>query len=103
MTSQEQLDEIIAATYKLDENRDKLRPVLEYGRDLRAIFQLQRWTGLRLIDALLLKRSSIRAGWMTLTTRKTGKLIKDRPLPNQVLEALDAIPTQPHVLKRRSS
>ena len=97
LTSPEQFDEIIAATYKLDENRYKLRPVPEYGRDLRAIFQLQRWTGLRLIDALLLKRSSIRAGWMTLTTKKTGKLIKDRPLPNQVLAALDAVPAQPHV------
>jgi integrase len=80
------------------------RPVPEYGRDLRAIFLLQRWTGIRIIDALTLSRGALRVcplsgrTLLTLTTKKTNKLIKDRPLPVEVVEALAAIPLhQEHV------
>jgi len=48
-----QFDEVIAATYKYDEERrvDKDR----FGADLRAVFLVQRWTGLRLTDVLMLR------------------------------------------------
>jgi integrase/recombinase XerD len=97
LTSPEQFAEVLAATYKLDEDRYTLRDVPEYGRDLRAIFLLMRWTGIRLIDALMLKRTAVTDGRLSLTTKKTGKVIKDRPLPRAVLDALDAVKPQPHV------
>lgn len=99
-----QFREVLGATYRMDANRYRLRDVPEYGRDLRAIFLLQRWTGIRLIDALTLEHSAIRVcpstgrTLMTLTTKKTGKLIQDRPLPLEVVQALGTIPRrQPHV------
>ena len=90
----EQFDEVMAATFKLDENRYLGTP--EYGKDLRAIFLLQRWTGMRLIDALMLKRSKIRSGYLSITTRKTGDAL-ERQLPKQVLEALAEIRPQSYV------
>jgi integrase len=100
--SDAQFGEILAATYRLDEERQ--RDVPEYGRDLRAISLLQRWTGLRIIDALTLQHSAIRRcpqterTLLSLVTKKTGKPIYDRPLPVAVTEALDAIPrAQEHV------
>jgi integrase/recombinase XerD len=93
----EQFEEILEATRKLDAEPSSVRKEGQYGRDLRAIFLLQRWTGIRLVDALLMKRTNIRHGMMTIVTKKNRKLIKNRPLPQQVLEALDAIPKQPHV------
>ena len=92
--SPEQFDEVMAATFKLDENRHKETP--EYGRDLRAIFLLQRWTGMRIIDALMLKRSKIKSGSLSITTQKTGDAL-ERKLPKQVLEALAEIKPQSHV------
>ncbi len=97
LTTPEQFSQIIAATFKLDEDRYTARDVREYGRDLRAIFQLMRWTGIRLIDALMLKRSAVTDGRLNLRTKKTGKVIKDRPLPQVVIDALGAVPVQPHV------
>ena len=97
LASPEQFAEILAATHKLDGDRYTLRDVPEYGRDLRAIFLLMRWTGIRLIDALMLKRTAITDGRLNLSTKKTGKAIKDRPLPQVVRDALDAVVPQPHV------
>jgi integrase len=97
LNSPEQFAEILAATHKLDADRYTLRDVPEYGRDLRAIFLLMRWTGIRLIDALMLKRTAVTDGRLNLTTKKTGKAIKDRPLPQSVLDALETIKPQTHV------
>jgi integrase/recombinase XerD len=71
--------------------------VPEYGRDLRAIFLLMRWTGIRLIEALMLKRTAVKDGRLNLITKKTGKAIKDRPLPQVVRDALAAVVPQPRV------
>jgi integrase/recombinase XerD len=97
LASPEQFAEILAATHKLDADRYTIRDVPEYGRDLRAIFLLMRWTGVRLIDALMLKRTAITDGRLNLTTKKTGKAIKDRPLPQAVLDALGDVQPQLHV------
>jgi hypothetical protein len=40
------------------------------------------------MDALMLPRKGVQGHLMTLTTRKTGTLIADRPLPRCVIEAL---------------
>jgi site-specific recombinase XerD len=102
LSSAAQFAEILEATWRMDENRYRSTP--EYGRDLRAIFLLQRWTGIRIIDALTLERRALRVcpltgrTLLTLKTKKTGKLIKDRPLPVAVVEALAAIPeNQKHI------
>lgn len=90
----EQFEQVMAATYKLDENRYPETP--EYGRDLRAIFLLQRWTGMRIIDALMLKRNKIRNGYLNIVTKKTDDIL-NRKLPKQVLDALAGIKPQSHV------
>ena len=88
----------MAATYQLDKDRNLQLNVPEYGRDLRAVFLLQRWTGIRIIDALMLKRTAIKDGRLTLRTKKTGTWIKNRKLPQVVLDALAEIPAnQEHV------
>jgi integrase len=93
-----QFEQVLAATYKLDADRHLVLNVPEYGRDLRAIFLLQRWTGIRIIDALMLKRKDIKDGKLTLRTKKTGSWIKNRKLPQVVLDALAEIPVhQDHV------
>lgn len=94
----EQFAQVMTATHKLDADRNLELNVPEFGRDLRAIFLLQRWTGIRLGDALSLRRTDIRNGALTLTTKKTGAPIKNRKLPQVLLDALAAIPTkQEHV------
>ena len=84
---------VLESTYKLD--ADKKEYVPEYGRDLRAICLLQRWTGIRLIDCLMLRRAQVRDGWLKLTTKKTGAHL-ERRLPQQVLDALAEIEPQEH-------
>src|SRR5215831_17380359 len=94
----QQFEQVLVATHKLDADRNQVLNVPEYGRDLRAIFLLQRWTGIRIIDALMLKRSAIKGGRMTLRTKKTKSWIKNRKLPQVVLDALTGIPLeQDHV------
>jgi site-specific recombinase XerD len=102
--SDSQLREILAATCRMDDDRYMLRVTPLYGRDLRAMFLLQRWTGIRIIDAITLPHTALRFDpatgrtLLTLVTKKTGKQIKDRPLPVEVVEALNAIPRrQEHV------
>ena len=89
-----QFDELIAATNKYD--AEKRREYDRFGVDMRAIFLLMRWTGLRIVDALLLKRSAIAGGRINITTQKTGAKI-DRILPTVVLDALKAVPVRPNI------
>jgi len=90
-----QMEEILRATYRYD--ADRYRDTPEYGVALRAILLLMRWSGIRLIDALMLKKSAIRRGTLNLVTKKRGKEIKNRPMPKVVLDALDAVPSLPGV------
>lgn len=91
LTNDDQFKQVLAATYELDAHRYTGRDTREYGPPLRAIFQLQRWTGIRLIDALMLKRTAVKDGLLNIITKKTGKSIKDRPLPQTVIDALSAV------------
>lgn len=87
----EQFRELLAATYKYDEDRrvDKDR----FGADLRAIFLVMRWTGVRLSDALMLRRSGVVGNRLKMDIQKTGDKI-DRVVPMEVIDALAAVPTR---------
>jgi integrase/recombinase XerD len=79
-----QFDQVIKATYK----------DTEFGVELRAIFLVMRWLGVRLIDAVMLARSGVRGNRIKLTVQKTrnstGATI-DRPVPDEVIQALAAV------------
>lgn len=82
--TQEQFKQVMKATYK----------DAEFGVELRAIFLVMRWLGVRLIDALLLTRSGVTDNRIRLTVLKTrhstGATI-DRPVPEEVVKALAAV------------
>jgi integrase len=84
-----QFDELIAATYRYDEERRANKD--RFGVELRAVFLVQRWTGLRLSDVLMLRRSAVSGNRIVTTTQKTGAAI-DRMVPDVVIEALNAVP-----------
>jgi len=59
--------------------------------EFRALFLLQRWAGLRILDALVLPRSGLIGNRISLTTIKTGAVINGRVLPDYVAEELAAL------------
>jgi integrase/recombinase XerD len=62
--------------------------------DLRAFVLLLRWSGLRITDAVSLKRNRVDAdGNLTLSTRKTGQTVR-LPLHPDCVAALRALPVQ---------
>jgi integrase len=63
----------------------------EIAAELRALCLLQRYEGLRLGDAVALPRTALVGNLLTLKTQKTGVLIKDRFVPDQVVTALTAL------------
>lgn len=68
-----------------------------YGRGnrirLRAFVLLLRYSGLRIGDAVSLKRSKVKDGKLFLYSQKTGTPVR-LPLPEQVLSALAALPEE---------
>jgi hypothetical protein len=92
--TREQFKEVIAATYAYDEKRPSGGPL--HGCDVRAIFLLQRWTGLRIIDALMLPRSGRQGDRLKLKTQKTRAEI-DRLLPDEVVAAFSDLPQRSYV------
>jgi integrase/recombinase XerD len=60
------------------------------ARELKALFLLQRWSGLRIVDALMLPRSGLTGSRMQTVTQKTGKEV-DCMLPDHVVDALRAL------------
>jgi site-specific recombinase XerD len=91
--TQQQYEELLAAAdkYDLDRKRDDDRR----GAALRVIFQVQRWTGLRIGDVLQLARAQLVGNRLALTTQKTKADI-DRIIPDDVAEALRSLPPQPN-------
>ena len=90
----EQFEQVLAATYDYDAGRRQ--STAKFGADLRAIFMLQRWVGLRIVDALMFPRSGLVGNRLKLTTQKTGAKV-DRILPDCVVEALNAVPRRPNI------
>jgi integrase len=60
----------------------------EYALELKALFLLQRWAGLRILDCLMLPRTGLVGNRLSLTTEKTGAKIENRTVPDCVVEAL---------------
>lgn len=61
------------------------------GKRLRAMLLLLRYSGLRISDAVQLKRRRVKDGRVHVYTQKTGQPVRV-PLPQQVLEALAELP-----------
>jgi site-specific recombinase XerD len=61
------------------------------GEQLRAIFLIQRWTGLRISDALVLPKPALVDNRIRLTTQKT-EADMDCILPDHVVEVLNSLP-----------
>jgi len=92
-----QFDELLQATYRYD--ADRRRDMDKFGVDMRAVFMLQRWTGLRLSDALMLPRSGVHGNRIVTTIQKSKgekpvKKIIDRLVPDAVITALNAVPVR---------
>ena len=81
----EQFEELLQATYVYDESCR--RECDRFGAELRALFLMQRWVGLRVIDALLLPHKALVKGVLTLQTMKTDALVETK-LPSRALAAL---------------
>jgi integrase len=65
--------------------------VRDWAAELKALFQFQRWAGLRIIDCLMFPRSGLVGNCISLVTKKTGAKIEDRHIPDHVAEALHAL------------
>jgi len=90
-----QFDELLAATYRLDASaRYKSAQI---GQHLRALFLVQRWTGLRVGDVLSLPKSALRGNRLTAViqkkrNRKPGACQVECILPDHVVQALTSLP-----------
>lgn len=81
--SREQVTAILAACHVYPDRANAVR--------LKALLLLLRYTGLRIRDAVTLRRDRIHDGKLFLYTAKTGTAVWC-PLPPAVTEALEAIP-----------
>jgi len=91
-----QFEELLAATYKVD--ADARYKSAQVGQHLRALFLIQRWTGLRVGDVLSLPKSALRgnrltAGIQKKRNRRPGAHV-ECILPDHVVEALNALPAR---------
>jgi integrase len=86
-----QFDELLAATQLHD--ADPARVTHQRGYELKALFLLMRWSGLRIGDSLTMARSSLSGNRLDLMTRKT-KAHYLGTLPDHVAETLNSLPKQ---------
>jgi integrase len=94
----EQFTQLIDATDKYDTFVRERRPEERFGAELKAIFQIQRWTGLRILDVLVLPRKAIVCGVLKTKTLKTGALV-EAELPKEARAALAAVKPRPQAHK----
>lgn len=92
-----QFDELLAATYRLD--GDARYKSAKVGEHLRAVFLVQRWTGLRVGDVLALPKSALRGNRLTATiqkkrNRKPAASRIECILPDHVVTALASLPSR---------
>jgi site-specific recombinase XerD len=81
---------VIAATYRYDE---EMRPDDQFGEELRSIIELMRWTGLRISDAVSIKRQSFENNRLRLRLQKTQNW-HTVIVPDRVISALLALPVR---------
>ena len=90
-----QFEELLAATHKLD--ADARYKSAQVGQHLRALFLVQRWTGLRVGDVLSLPKSALQGNRLTAVIQKK---LNRKPaaarvvciVPDHVAEALTSLP-----------
>jgi site-specific recombinase XerD len=93
----QQFEELLGATYRLDtEAHYKSARV---GQHLRALFLVQRWTGLRVGDVLILPKTALKGNRLTAVIRKKRRRKPsaariESVLPDHVLEALGSLPAR---------
>ena len=90
-----QFDELLVATHKLDATARY--ESAKVGEHLRAVFLVQRWTGLRIGDVLSLPKSALQGNRLTAVirkkrNRKPGASRVDFILPDMAVAALAALP-----------
>jgi hypothetical protein len=67
-----------------------------FGKELTALFLLQRYAGLRILDCIMLPRTALKGNLLSLTTKKTEAKIECRPVAPCVVKALlDLSPDRP--------
>ena len=89
----EQFEELPAGLPKYDAATQGCR---QYGKQLRSLFIIMRWTGLRIGDVLMLTRSALRGDRLSLITHK-AKARFDERVPDQVIAALAELQPRKHV------
>jgi site-specific recombinase XerD len=97
-----QFDELMTATYRYDDAAPK--ESARVGAWLRAIFLVQRWTGLRIGDVVTLPRTALVGNRLSVTIHKKRnvKPKRDNPVPSHMVcvlpdvavEALLSLPTR---------
>jgi integrase len=93
-----QFQELLAAIPKYTDAQPDNFTVREFGPEFRALFLLQRWTGMRILDCLMLPRTALTGNTIITTTKKTGAKV-DCDVPDEVVEALLALsPSREHFL-----
>jgi len=95
-----QFEELMAATDLPD--ADARYSASKVGRHLRALFLVQRWTGLRVGDVLALPRSALNGNRLTALiqkkkNRKPTAAWIEVVLPDHVVDALTSLPPHPEV------
>ena len=92
-----QFEELLKATFKLD--ADAVYKAAKVGQHLRALFLVQRWTGLRVGDVLALPKSALQGNRLTAVIQKK---LNRKPtaarieciLPDHVVTALNSLPAR---------
>jgi site-specific recombinase XerD len=80
-----QFEELLAATERYDAAQSRQQD--KFGKELRTLFLVMRWSGLRIADALMLPKAALVGNRLTLTTRKT-RASATPVLPDQVVAEL---------------
>ncbi|MDP9051615.1 MAG: tyrosine-type recombinase/integrase [Acidobacteriota bacterium] len=96
----EQFAKLDPATRRFDAAQEQDRTRI--GQWLRAIFLVQRWTGLRVGDVLILPRTALVGNRLTAIIRKKrnkypNKCTIERILPDAVAEALHTLPLKKEI------
>jgi site-specific recombinase XerD len=71
----------------------KVTAKTSHGKELVALFLLMRWSGLRINDALSLRKTDMCGNRLIMTTQKTTADM-NRPLPDEVIKALKSLPSE---------
>ena len=85
---------VIAATYQYDA---QMRPDDRFGPELRAIIELMRWSGLRIGDALKVRRADFKGNRLTIKKSQKTKKPHAVIVPDHVIAALFNLAKRPTI------